>query len=254
MSLTKSNLIIVVSCACILLVLSSAVFFPKVVDNLITGFTSFSSFSVAVSVLPASNESNITVPLEIEPEQNRTITFFSVKTRAGGTTPLIRFIEADYIEINTTTPGVFEDYIILHNPESVKKELIISFTTNFIYDLVQDITLEPNESIRISIPINTKNLKPGEYTDYILIRSDEREEKITVNLKLLGEEQEEVEGIIPEQEQSQPIVESPSELPREKKPAFLSIILLLIGTLLVICMVFLFLHLRKGMKAIKNEK
>jgi hypothetical protein len=253
MSLTKSNLIIAVSCACILLVLSATVFFPKAVDNLITGFTSFSSFSVAVSVLPSPNEPNATAPLEIEPKKNMTITFFSVKTKSVRTTTKTSFSEADLIEINTTMPGVFEDYITLHNFENIKKEFIINFTANFIYGMARNITLGPNESERIPIPIDTKNLKPGEYTDFIFIRSGDHEEKITVDL-LLGEEQEEVENMNPELEQPKPIVESLSEPSPKKKPAFINIIILLIGALLVAGMVFLFLHLRRGIKAIKNEK
>lgn len=249
MSLTKSNLAVIVSCACIMLVLSATVFFPKVVDNLITGFASISSFSVSVAVLPGPNESNATIVPKTESVKNSSLGFFSFRTRSKGMASIASFSEADQIEINATVYGVFEDYFILHNPENVKRDFVINFTNNFIRNMIKNMTLGPNESARISIPINTGNLEPGEYADYIFIRSGDKEEKITITLKMLSKETEPVENINPEQEQPKPIIEPPRELSREKKPAFLSIVLVFIGVLLAAGMIFLFFHLRRGMKS-----
>jgi hypothetical protein len=254
MSLTKSNLAVIVSCVCIMLVLSATVFFPKVVDNLITGFASISSFSVSVAVLPGPNESNATIVPKIEPVKNSSLGFFSFRTRSKGMASIASFSEADQIEINATVYGVFEDYFILHNPENVKRDFVINFTNNFIRNMIKNMTLGPNESARISIPINTGNLEPGEYADYIFIRSGDKEEKITITLKMLSKETEPVENINPEQEQPKPITELSSEPPPEKKPAFLSIVIVFIGLLLVAGMIFLFFHLRRGMKAVNVDQ
>ncbi len=257
MSLTKSNLIVIVSCACVMLVLSSVIFFPKVVDNLITGFASISSFSVSVAVGQASNgtnESNATTVPKKEPEKEKIITFFSYRTKPRGTAVQTSFAEEDFLEINTSASGVFEDYLTLHNYESVKKEFIINFTNSFIHDLVQNITLGPNESVRIPIPIDTRALRPGEYTDYIFIKSGEQEENVSVSLKLMAGETPVIENKTPEKEQPTPAVEQIIEQSHGKKPAFLSIVLVFIGVLLVAGMIFLFLHLRRGMKAIGSDK
>ena len=252
MSLTKSNLVIIVSCTCLLLVLSTAVFFPHVVDNLITGFASISSFSVGVAVSPNPNEANPVPPLE--PKKNPSLGFFSIRTKSGGLTTNAGFADADYIAINATQPGAFEDYFTLHNPDKIAKEFIINFTTNFIHDLARNITINPNESTRIIIPVDTKNLEPGEYTDYIFIRSGTQQENITVYLKLSGGETGEIEAKNPEQEQPKPAVEQIQEQSQRKKPTFLNIIIVLIGITLISCIIFLFLHLRKGINVLKNEK
>jgi hypothetical protein len=251
MSLKKSNTIIIISCALISLILLTIVFFPRVVDNIMTGLASIATFSASVLVNPNPNEVNTTPPAP-EPKKNITITFFSVKKKSEGTAIKTSFAEADYISINTTAPGVFEDYLALYNPENVTKEFTINFTTNFIRSIVSNITLEPNESAKIPISIDTTALGAGGYTDYVFIRSGDREEMVTITLKVLGEGKEEAESKLPEQEQPATVTEKVGEQVKEKRPVLLSIILMLLCALVVLGMI-LFLHLKKGAKAIKNQ-
>jgi hypothetical protein len=226
MSLKKNNIFAIIFFVIIILVISTIVIFPRVVNNIMTGFASFASLSVSLIVSP--NTSQITNPLQVEePGKNTSVAFFSARTQSKGGGVAINYVEADLITINASGAGVFQEYFVLHNPESLKKDFIINSTNNFIQNLIGAVTLEPNESRSITVLIDTAGLQPGLYTDYIMVTSGNNTQKITLTLNVFEQQQEQPEAKPPVEEKPAPVPEQVQKQAAKKNIPFLSIMIIL---------------------------
>jgi len=164
------------------------------------------------------------------------------------------FVEPNYISIITSAQGPLKANITIYNLRGEEKTFNISFTTNFIYDMRSSITLPHKDFAEIPIYMDTTGLEPGDYTDYVYVRSGDTEERVTVNLELL-EAEEEAEEKTPVQEQPKQIIigEEKEQVTREmgvkKKSAMLTLLLVISSLLLLAGVVFL--YLRKKTKIIR---
>nr|MCK4930159.1 hypothetical protein [Nanoarchaeota archaeon] len=169
----------------------------------------------------------------------------------GGVIPLLNytptkqfFVDPNYISITTKTLGLLEAYITIYNLRGTEKEFNISYTTNFVYDVISSIIIPHKDSAEIPIYINTTTLEPGKYTDYVYVRTNGDEEKVTIDLELVEVEEEVEEEKLPEEEQPRPIPVVEEEEIKEKKINMLVIILLMIGLFLITF--FVLLHLEES--------
>ena len=182
----------------------------------------------------------------------------------GGAIPLINYtptqqfsVEPNHISIITSERGPLEASILIYNLRGADKEFTISFTKNFISSIASTVFILHKEFVEVPVYMNTTGIMTGEYTDYIYVRYEDDEEKVTVALNLLEPGAEEAgagEGIPPGEEQPALITAIEEERFRERgkgeKPNVLATILVIIGGLCIMGAV-VFLHLRRRTRTIK---
>ena len=203
MSLKSHKTILLTSCAiALLLIFSFITLFPRMMDNLITGMASLASFSVSVAVGGNNLAGNL---VKQEETNNQHLTFFP--SAHGSFEMNTQYMNLKYVNLTSSEANALNASILLRNPYFKPQTFSISFTnTNqFISNIPQNITVPGNSTESIILNINTQNLEPGEYEDFVYIRSSLDEEKITVHLQVMKKEEATTETP-PEEEQPTQIV------------------------------------------------
>ena len=129
------------------------------------------------------------------------------------------------------------------------------FTKQFIKEIITSINVPKNEFKNISISLDTSNLNPGKYADYVTVKTGERSEKLTIELELL-EPEERYPGQFKALSEQQPSTiattnSSASQIEAEKNQAKLLKIILLVALGLVLMGGVVFLHIRSKSKTIR---
>jgi len=165
------------------------------------------------------------------------------------------FVEPNHINIITSEPAPLDLSIKIYNLKGTEKTFNISFTTNFVYDMISSITIPHKDFVEVPVHIDTTGLKPGNYTDYVSVRSDGDEEKVIITLNLLETEVgvEGAEEKTPAKEQPRQIIgeEQKEGVIRGKKVKnTLRVVLLVISGLLLMAAI-VFLHLGRRTKIVR---
>jgi len=183
----------------------------------------------------------------------------------GGTVPLLNysqnqqfFVEPNYINISSYTRGLLEAYITIYNLRGEDKNFNISYTKNFISQLAGTATVPSKGFKKIPVLMNTDRFASGKYKDYIIVKSGNREEQVTIELELL--EPQKIVIKAPTEEQPQIIPNQGGKATSDKttqgagKPLLSpmkSILIFVIGLGVIGLMVFL--QLRSKSKTIKYK-
>jgi hypothetical protein len=236
MSLKSNKTTLLISCAAVLLLIFSvATLFPRMVDNAITGMAAIASFPVSVVV---GNNNIVGKVVEQEKKSNQHLTFFSSANRSFE-------VDTKYLNLTAFESTVLNEYILIRNPDFRSQTLSISFTNNFISNAPQNITIPANNTARIDLEVNTKDLEPGEYDDYVYIKNSMDQEKITVHLTIIKKQEIET-GMVqeqPEKEQPAQIILPQAEEIINKQPKHdFSLIAssAILGTFVIVALVMIF--------------
>jgi len=160
-------------------------------------------------------------------------------------------VEPNYIGIISRSGGFLESYIMIYNFGAKENDFNISYTKNFITQISTAVTVPPDGFVRLPVLMNTDGFVSGKYSDFIIVKSGNYDEQVTIELELL-ESQETEEAKLPTEEQPAIIAQQPEQEiePKNKKRSPLAVIIItLIG--LAVMGIILYLQLNSKFKAKK---
>ena len=247
MRFKKRDFVIILS-AFVLLALSVALFFPSVTDSIITGFAPIDGFSVGISV---SNEPEEEEPPVEEEELANPPGFFFFGDDEGFE------VDRNYINLKVNIPTAFEEYITIHNLDRVSRGFVLNHTKNFIYNLTQKVTIQPEEYRNIPIYIDTSHLPPGKYKDYIYVNSGVYWEEVVISIEMVEQkpEEEKEEPKEPVEEKPAPVVRDLVDDDEARSSIFVIVVLIILGLFIMVVLLFFYLgRINKIKTFIKHEK